>query len=113
MQSARDAEMGGNAVASLLQIVGDVILLLKDLATDPRVSRADKIAAGIAAAYLVSPVDLIPDWLPGIGQADDVAVIMLALRRLLTGAGYDVIYELWRGTDEGLALVLTLAGVQE
>ena len=113
VQTARDAETGGNAVASLLQIVGDVILLLKDLATDPRVSRADKIAAGIAAAYLVSPVDLIPDWLPGIGQADDVAVIMLALRRLLAGAGYDVIYELWRGTDEGLALVLTLAGVQE
>ena len=113
VQSARDAETGGNAPAALLRILGDVVLLLKDLATDPRVPRADKIAAGLAAAYLVSPVDLIPDWLPGVGQADDVAVIMLAFRRLLAGAGYDVIYELWRGSDEGLALVLTLAGVQE
>ena len=113
VQGMRDAETGGNVVASVLQILGDVVLLLKDLAIDPRVSRSDKIAAGLAAAYLISPVDLVPDWLPVFGQADDVAVIMVALRRLLVGAGYDVIYELWRGSDEGLALVLTLAGVQE
>ena len=109
----REAETGGNPVGALLEILGDVVLLLKDLAIDPRVSRADKIAAGLAAAYLVSPVDVVPDWLPVLGQADDAAVIVVALRRLLTGAGYDVIYELWRGSDEGLALVLTLAGVQE
>ena len=109
----REAETGGNPMVALLRIITDVVLLLKDLATDPRVSRSDKMVAGLAAAYLVSPVDVIPDWLPGIGQADDLAVIMLAFRRLLTGAGYDVIYELWRGSDEGLALVLTLAGVQE
>ena len=113
VQAMRDAETGGNAMVALLRILTDVVLLLKDLATDPRVSRSDKMVAGLAAAYLVSPVDVIPDWLPGIGQADDLAVIMLAFRRLLTGAGYDVIYELWRGSDEGLALVLTLAGVQE
>jgi uncharacterized membrane protein YkvA (DUF1232 family) len=113
VQSARDAETGGNTTAALFQILGDVVLLLKDLALDPRVPRADKLVAGIAAAYLVTPVDLVPDWLPVIGQADDLAVIMLAFRRLLTGAGYDVIYELWRGSDEGLALVLTVAGVQE
>ena len=113
VQDARDAETGGSAPAALLRIVGDVILLLKDLAIDPRVPRADKIAAGMAAAYLVSPMDIIPDWLPAIGQMDDLAVIMMAFRRLVSGAGYDVIYELWRGSDEGLALVLTLAGVQE
>ena len=113
VQGMRDAETGGNAITAVLRIIGDVVLLLKDLASDPRVPRADKMVAGLAAAYLVSPVDIVPDWLPGIGQADDIAIIMLALRRLLSGAGYDVIYELWRGTDEGLALVLTLAGVQE
>ena len=97
----------------VLQVIGDVVLLLKDLATDPRVPRGDKIIAGIAAAYLVTPVDLIPDWIPLFGQADDLAVVMYAVRRMMIGAGYDVIYELWRGTDEGLALVLTLAGVEK
>ena len=112
IQAAEEAEHSGFPGAGLLRTVGDVILLLKDLAVDPRVPRADKIVAGIAAAYLVSPVDLVPDWLPGVGQADDLAVIAMAFRRLLNGAGYELIYELWRGTDEGLALVLTLAGVE-
>ena len=97
---------------SALRLISDVILLLKDLATDPRVSRSDKIVAGMAAAYLVSPIDIVPDWIPVLGQADDLAIITLALRRILGGAGYDLIYEKWRGSDEGLALVLTLAGVE-
>ena len=113
VQSAQDAETSGNPAAALLRLVADVVLLLKDLATDPRVRRSDKIVAGLAAAYLISPVDIVPDWVLGVGQADDLAVIALAFRRLLGGAGYDLIYEKWRGSDEGLALVLTLAGVQE
>jgi uncharacterized membrane protein YkvA (DUF1232 family) len=94
-------------------LLSDVILLLKDLALDPRVPWRDKVLAGFAAAYLVSPIDLVPDFIPGLGQADDLVVAVWAFRRLLTAAGYDVIYELWRGSDEGLALVLTLAGVQD
>ncbi len=113
VQSMRDAEQGANPAMALLRVVQDVVLLLKDLATDPRVPRADKVAAGLAVAYLLSPVDLIPDFIPVLGQADDAVIAVLAFRRLLNAAGYDVVYELWRGGDEGLALVLTLAGVQE
>ncbi len=113
VQDMREAETTVGSAKALLQVVADVVLLLKDLATDPRVARSEKIVAGLAAAYLVSPVDLIPDWVLGLGQADDLAVAALAIRRLLSAAGYDLIYELWRGSDEGLALVLTLAGVQE
>ena len=113
VQAMRDHETGGSATLGVLRVIGDVVLLLKDLATDPRVPRSEKIIAGIAAAYLVTPVDLVPDWIPVFGQADDLAVVMLAVRRLMAAAGYDVIYELWRGTDEGLALVLTLAGVEK
>ncbi|MBA3622048.1 MAG: DUF1232 domain-containing protein [Euzebyales bacterium] len=109
----RDAEQGGNPAMELLRVVQDVVLLLKDLTTDPRVPRAEKVAAGLAVAYLLSPVDLIPDFIPVLGQADDAVIAVLAFRRLLNAAGYDVVYELWRGGDEGLALVLTLAGVQE
>ncbi len=113
VQRMREAETQGGGALALLRVVRDVGLLLKDVAQDPRVPRADKVAAALAAAYLVSPIDIIPDFLPGIGQADDAAIAVLAFRRLLNAAGYDVIYELWRGSDEGLALVLTLAGVQE
>lgn len=113
VQDMRDAETGSRAGRALLRTVHDVVLLLKDLAIDPRVPRTEKIVAGLAAAYLLSPIDVVPDWLLGVGQVDDVAVAVLTFRRLLNAAGYDIIYELWRGSDEGLALVLTLAGVQE
>ncbi len=98
---------------AVLEFVRDVILLLKDLAVDPRVPRVDKVIALAAAAYLVSPIDLVPDVIPVIGQIDDVGVTAFAVHRLLAGAGYDMIYELWRGSDEGFSLLLTLAGVQE
>ena len=113
VEAMREAEAGGLSGSALLRLVADVILLLKDLATDARVPVRAKILAGAAAAYLASPVDLIPDFLPVVGQADDLMVVVWAFRRLMSAAGYDVIYELWRGSDEGLALVLTLAGVQD
>lgn len=110
----RDAEQTATERGSpLLRLSRDVILLLKDLATDPRVPRQDKVVAGLAAVYLVSPIDLIPDKLPVLGQLDDLSLAAVALRRLLSAAGYEVIYELWRGSDEGLALVLTLGGVEQ
>lgn len=109
---AGEREAGGYGFP-LLGFARDVILLLKDLARDPRVSRQDKVVAVLAAAYLVSPVDLVPDKIPVLGQLDDLSVAALALRRLMVGAGYEVIYELWRGSDEGLSLVLALGGVQE
>jgi uncharacterized membrane protein YkvA (DUF1232 family) len=111
IRAARAAEGGGGG--SLLRLSGEVILLLKDLATDPRVPTDAKVVAGAAAAYLVSPLDLVPDWIPVVGQVDDMVVVAVAFRRLLTAAGYDTIYDVWRGSDEGLALVLALAGVQD
>lgn len=114
VQSAREAESAnGLERLTLLRDAWDVILLLKDLAVDPRVPLRAKLLAGFAAAYLASPVDLVPDFVPVIGQLDDLGVVMVAVRRLLRQAGFAVIYELWRGSDEGLALVLTLAGVEE
>lgn len=110
----REAERAtGRPGAPLLRLSRDVILLLKDLVTDPRVPRQDKALAGLAAVYLMSPIDLLPDRIPVIGQLDDLGITAVALRRLLSAAGYEVIYELWRGTNEGLALVLTLGGVEE
>lgn len=111
----RDAEAVGPRlpVGALLRFGGDVILLLRDLMRDPRVGRADKVVAGLALAYVLSPVDLLPDTVPFVGKLDDVSVAALALRRLLSSSGYDLVYELWRGSDEGLAFVLSFGGVQD
>lgn len=109
----RAADPAALRPSAVLGLVRDVILLVKDLGLDPRVPLRAKIMAGLAVAYLVSPVDLVPDTIPVIGQLDDLGVVAYAVTTLLDAAGTDLVRAAWRGSPEGLALVLTLAGVQE
>jgi uncharacterized membrane protein YkvA (DUF1232 family) len=59
--------------------------------------------------YLASPIDLIPDFIPVLGQADDALLVALALRRVVRLAGDGVIEELWPGSERGLRAILALA----
>ena len=72
------------------------------LLTDARVSAVDKVLLGIAIAYVAMPIDLIPDFIPFIGQVDDVFILMLAVRRLISNAGMSVIRDHWDGAIEDL-----------
>jgi uncharacterized membrane protein YkvA (DUF1232 family) len=76
--------------------------LMAGLITDPRVSALDKVLLGAAVAYVVMPIDLIPDFIPFIGQVDDVFILVLALRRLISNAGMNVIRDHWDGAIEDL-----------
>ena len=100
------------AWAQLLRLVPDIAHLLVALARDPRVPLRAKIVAGAAAFYLVNPIDLIPDFVPVIGQVDDITAVVWALRSLLRSAGYDVVRDLWRGTEDGFALLLIVTGME-
>ena len=91
------------------QFVPDVARLFRDVAKDPRVPKRVKYEVGAAAAYLVLPIDVIPDFIPGLGQLDDVAIIGWAVRRLLMGAGESVLREHWNGSDRGLEVLLQIA----
>jgi uncharacterized membrane protein YkvA (DUF1232 family) len=59
--------------------------------------------------YLASPVDVIPDFIPVLGQLDDAVLIALVLRRVVRAAGRDVVTELWPGSEAGLSRILSLA----
>jgi uncharacterized membrane protein YkvA (DUF1232 family) len=59
--------------------------LLWSLASDPRVPNSRKALLGLAGAYIVSPLDLVPEWIPIIGAIDDVAVMVLAIDVFLEG----------------------------
>ena len=96
---------------SALVFIKDVALLLKDCAFDARVPRRDKWVLAAVALYLLSPVDLVPDVLPVLGQLDDLGIAVWGLRRMLHGAGPALVEQLWRGTEDGLALVLSAAGM--
>ena len=109
MRIDRDKAMALAREAAIF--VPDVVRLMRDVAKDPRVSRRVKVEAGIAAAYLVVPIDVIPDFIPVLGQLDDIAVAGWALRRLLMGAGEGILREHWKGTDRGLEVLLQMASI--
>jgi uncharacterized membrane protein YkvA (DUF1232 family) len=77
--------------------------LLFGLVTDPRVAMVDKLLVFGAIAYIVTPIDLIPDFIPFIGEVDDVYLLVIALQRLISNAGRIVLLDHWGGDTEDLA----------
>jgi len=65
------------------------------LRRDPRVPRRAKVAVAIAALWVLSPIDLIPEFLPVIGPLDDVIVVALALRYAARQVPRAVLFEAW------------------
>src|SRR5687767_13143592 len=71
--------------------------LLWGLIADSRVAVLDKLLVAGAIAYIVMPLDLIPDFIPFLGEVDDVYLLLLALRRLMQNAGRSVMLAHWTG----------------
>jgi len=76
--------------------------LLWGLITDARVAMVDKLLVVGAIGYIVMPVDLIPDFIPFLGEVDDVFLLVLALRRLMQNAGRTVLLSHWTGEPNEL-----------
>jgi uncharacterized membrane protein YkvA (DUF1232 family) len=76
--------------------------LLWGLVTDSRVAMLDKVLVAGAIAYIVMPLDFIPDYIPFLGEVDDVFLLVLALRRLLQNAGRAVLLDHWTGDPADL-----------
>ncbi len=89
-------------------ILPNLVKLVTRLVRDPRVPRRHRMLALGALAYVVSPIDLIPDAVPLLGPLDDVLVVALALRRLIHGAGPEIVDEHWDGGDSALETVDTV-----
>ena len=101
----------GMDLASAKAFVPDVVRLLRGLVRDPATSRGARVRLGVLLVYLASPIDLVPDFIPVLGYADDVIVVSLVLRGVVRRAGEEALSRHWSGSDEGLALVRRLAGL--
>jgi uncharacterized membrane protein YkvA (DUF1232 family) len=93
----------------MLRLLPDTLRLFRGLLTDPTVPTAAKARVWFLLAYLAMPIDLIPDFIPVVGYADDGIIAAIVLRSVLHRAGRDKITEHWRGTPDGLAAVLRAA----
>ena len=90
--------------------IPDCVVLCGRLLGDPRVPRRKKALLVALAGYLALPFDLVPDFIPVVGQLDDVVIVALVLRSFLRGGGEPIVREHWPGPERSLAIVLRLAG---
>jgi uncharacterized membrane protein YkvA (DUF1232 family) len=89
-------------VLSALKDIPNFLRLLGGLLTDRRVSNTDKLLVAGAIAYVLLPMDFIPDFVPFIGEVDDLFVLVLALQRLIANAGRAVLLDHWMGDPRQL-----------
>ncbi|MGI8612717.1 MAG: YkvA family protein [Nocardioidaceae bacterium] len=99
----------GGLLKEALRLLPDVIRLLHRLATDRSLPLGVRIRLGLLFAYLAFPLDLIPDFIPVLGYADDAIIVAAVLRSVVRRVGLEPLREHWPGTPDGLAAVVRLA----
>ena len=95
-------------IRETMRLLPDLLHLLKSLATDPTMPKSVHIWLVLLFGYLALPIDLIPDFIPILGYADDAFIVALVLRYITRKAGPDAIAKHWTGTPDGLAAVRKL-----
>lgn len=101
----RDVRLG-----ELLRIVPDVVRLVRRLLGDRAVPLSAKVALVVLLAWLISPIDLIPEFIPILGPLDDVVVAVLVLRYVRRTVGLEGLRSRWPGSPDGFALLGRIIG---
>jgi uncharacterized membrane protein YkvA (DUF1232 family) len=94
---------------ALAGFVPDCVVLFGRLLRDPRVPRRSKLLVAALIPYLALPFDLIPDFIPVVGQLDDAILVVLVLRRVVRRTDPELLRELWPGPASSLETVLRLS----
>ena len=89
-------------VTGVIAQIPNYLRLLGGLITDRRVAPLDKLLVAGAIAYILMPLDMIPDFIPFIGEVDDVFLLVGALQRLIGNAGKRVVMQYWHGSPAEL-----------
>jgi uncharacterized membrane protein YkvA (DUF1232 family) len=101
----------GGLLSEAVRILPDVLRLLRRLAADRTLPRGIRVRLGLLLAYLAMPIDLIPDFIPVLGYADDAIVVTAVLRSVVRRAGIEPVRAHWPGTDDGFATLCRLTGL--
>jgi len=93
-----------------LRLIPDLLRLIRSLLTDRQAPLGVKVALGFLLAWLVNPIDLIPEFVPVIGPLDDVMVAVLVLRYVRRRLGDEELRRRWPGTQAGYELLSSILG---
>jgi uncharacterized membrane protein YkvA (DUF1232 family) len=98
----------GTRIAELASLLPDLVRLTSRLARDREIPRRVRWRVWVLLAWMASPIDLIPDFIPVIGFADDIVLAYFVLRSVARTAGPEIVEQHWPGTPEGLVAVRQL-----
>jgi uncharacterized membrane protein YkvA (DUF1232 family) len=102
----------GQSIRDLSKVFPRAIRLLRALYRDPELPHSLRWRLRVALIYNLQPFNLIPDFIPVIGFADNAIVIIWALRSTVRAAGADAVDRNWSGSASGLTVVYRAAGLQ-
>jgi uncharacterized membrane protein YkvA (DUF1232 family) len=102
----------GVAARELIRVVPDLVRMLRSLVADPGSPLDVRLVLVGLLAWIVSPIDLIPEFIPVLGPLDDVLVAIVALRYVRRRIGVNQMRARWPGTDDGFALLGTVVGFE-
>jgi uncharacterized membrane protein YkvA (DUF1232 family) len=101
----------GGLLREALWIMPDVFRLIHRLAADQTLPRGVRVWLALLLAYLALPIDLVPDFIPVLGYADDAIIVTMVLRSVVRRAGLEAVRAHWPGTDDGFAALVRLTGL--
>ena len=101
----------GATLRDAVRIVPDPVRLVHRLARDHDLSRGLRARLLLLLGYLAFPIDLVPDFIPVLGDAYDAIVIGIVLLSVILRAGPEIVRNHWPGSDEGLALLAQLCRI--
>ncbi|MBB5139046.1 uncharacterized membrane protein YkvA (DUF1232 family) [Thermocatellispora tengchongensis] len=103
----------GALLREAVRLLPDLVRLLRRLAADRGLPRGVRVRLVLLLAYLAMPFDLVPDFVPVLGQADDAIVVALVLRSVVRRAGIEAVRGHWPGTEDGFRALCRLAGLRD
>jgi len=100
----------GVAVREVLAIVPDVLRLLRSLIGDRSAPLDVRVVLVGLVAWIISPIDLIPEFIPVLGPIDDIVVAVVAMRFVRRRMGVEDLRRRWSGSPDSFALLLRVIG---
>jgi uncharacterized membrane protein YkvA (DUF1232 family) len=100
----------GVPIRELVGLIPDVLRLLRSVIGDRSAPADVRLVLIGLLAWILSPIDLIPEFIPVLGPLDDVVVAVVAMRYVRRRVGVADLRARWTGTDDGFALLLRVIG---
>jgi uncharacterized membrane protein YkvA (DUF1232 family) len=102
----------GPLLTEAVRLLPDTLRLLRRLAGDRTLPRGVRVRLGLLLVYLALPIDVIPDFIPVLGYADDAVITVAVLRGVVRRAGLPAVRRHWPGTDDGFAALCRVTGMK-